>query len=53
MNLVDNARKTVTTTVSNPKPLYFAAGVGDAAVEAIKDAPARLSGAGAKAGAGR
>jgi len=50
MNLVDNARKTVATTVSNPKPLYFAAGVGDAAVEAIKDAPARLSGAGTKAG---
>jgi len=50
MNLVDNARKTVTTTVSNPKPLYFAAGVGDAAVEALKDAPARLSVAGAKAG---
>jgi hypothetical protein len=50
MNLVDNARKTVATTVSNPKPLYFAAGVGDAAVEALKDAPARLSVAGAKAG---
>jgi hypothetical protein len=50
MNLVDNARKTVATTVSNPKPLYFAAGVGEAAVEAIKDAPARLSVAGARAG---
>lgn len=50
MNLVDNARKTVTTTVSNPKPLYFAAGVGDAAVAAIKDAPARLTEAGSKAG---
>ena len=50
MNLVDNARKTVATTVGNPKPFYFAAGVGDAAVEAIKDAPARLSVAGARAG---
>lgn len=50
MNLVDNARKTVSTTVSNPKPLYFAAGVGDAAVEAIKDAPARLTVASARAG---
>ena len=50
MNLVDNARKTVTTTVTNPKPLYFAAGVGDAAVSALKDAPALLTEAGAKAG---
>ncbi|MEY9926042.1 heparin binding hemagglutinin HbhA [Catenulispora sp. GP43] len=50
MNLVDNARKTVTTTVSNPKPLYFAAGVGDAAVAALKDAPALLTEAGSKAG---
>ncbi|ACU77051.1 conserved hypothetical protein [Catenulispora acidiphila DSM 44928] len=50
MNLVDNARKTVTTTVSNPKPLYFAAGVGDAAVSALKDAPALLTEAGSKAG---
>lgn len=50
MNLVDNARKTVATTVSNPKPLYFAAGVGDAAVAALKDAPALLSEAGGKAG---
>jgi heparin binding hemagglutinin HbhA len=50
MNLVDSARKTVTTTVSNPKPLYFAAGVGDAAVAALKDAPALLSEAGSKAG---
>jgi hypothetical protein len=50
MNLVDNARKTVTTTVTNPKPLYFAAGVGDAAVEALKDAPARLTVAAAQAG---
>jgi hypothetical protein len=50
MNLVDNARKTVATTVSNPKPFYFAAGVGGAAVEALKDAPARLSVAGARAG---
>jgi hypothetical protein len=50
MNLVDSARKTVTTTVSNPKPLYFAAGVGDAAVAALKDAPARLTEAGSKAG---
>lgn len=49
MNLVDNARKTV-ATAGNPKPLYFAAGVGEAAVEALKDAPARLSVAGAKAG---
>ena len=50
MNLVDNARKTVTTTVTNPKPLYFAAGVGDAAVSALKDAPALLTEAGTKAG---
>jgi heparin binding hemagglutinin HbhA len=50
MNLVDNARKTVATTVSNPKPFYFAAGVGDAAVEALKDAPARLTVASARAG---
>lgn len=50
MNLVDSARKTVTTTVTNPKPLYFAAGVGDAAVSALKDAPSRLSEAGTKAG---
>ncbi|GAA1998469.1 hypothetical protein [Catenulispora subtropica] len=50
MNLVDSARKTVATTVSNPKPFYFAAGVGEAAVEAIKDAPTRLTVAGAKAG---
>ena len=50
MNLVDSARKTVTTTVSNPKPFYFAAGVGDAAVSALKDAPARLTEAGSKAG---
>ena len=50
MNLVDNARKTVTTTVTNPKPLYFAAGVGDAAVSALKEAPALLTEAGAKAG---
>jgi hypothetical protein len=50
MNLVDSARKTVTTTVSNPKPLYFAAGVGDAAVSALKDAPALLTEASSKAG---
>lgn len=50
MNLVDNARKTVTTTVTNPKPFYFAAGVGDAAVAALKDAPALLTEAGSKAG---
>ncbi|NUR57362.1 MAG: hypothetical protein HOV87_01410 [Catenulispora sp.] len=50
MNLVDNARKTVATTVSNPKPFYFAAGVGEAAVGAIKDAPARLTVAGTRAG---
>ncbi|MFL6116643.1 MAG: hypothetical protein ACJ786_35595 [Catenulispora sp.] len=50
MNLVDNARKTVGTTVSNPKPLYFVAGIGDAAVDALKDAPARLTVAGARAG---
>ena len=50
MNLVDNARKTVTTTVTNPKPLYFAAGVGDAAVSALKDAPALLTEASSKAG---
>jgi hypothetical protein len=50
MNLVDSARKTVTTTVTNPKPLYFAAGVGDAAVAALKDAPALLTEAGGKAG---
>lgn len=50
MNLVDSARKTVTTTVTNPKPLYFAAGVGDAAVSALKDAPALLTEAGSKAG---
>src|SRR5947207_9198417 len=50
MNLVDSARKTVTTTVSNPKPLYFAAGVGDAAVSALKDAPARLTVAAGQAG---
>ena len=49
MNLVDNARKTV-TTVGNPKPFYFAAGVGDAAVSALKDAPSRLTEAGSKAG---
>lgn len=45
MKIVEDVRKTVT----NPKPLYFAAGVGDVAVEAIKDAPARLSAASAKA----
>lgn len=50
MNLVDSARKTVTTTVTNPKPLYFAAGVGDAAVSALKDAPALLTEASSKAG---
>lgn len=50
MNPVDSARKAVTTTVTNPKPLYFAAGVGDAAVAALKDAPARLTDAGSKAG---
>ena len=50
MNLVDSARKTVATTVTNPKPLYFAAGVGDAAVEALKDAPARLTVVAAQAG---
>ncbi|WP_194910224.1 hypothetical protein [Catenulispora rubra] len=50
MNLVDSARKTVTTTVTNPKPFYFAAGVGDAAVSALKDAPSLLSEAGGKAG---
>ena len=50
MNLVDNARKTVGTTVSNPKPLYFVAGIGDAAVDALKDAPARLTVASARAG---
>jgi heparin binding hemagglutinin HbhA len=50
MNLVDSARKTVTTTVTNPKPLYFAAGVGDAAVSALKDAPALLTEASTKAG---
>lgn len=50
MNLVDSARKTVTTTVTNPKPFYFAAGVGDAAVSALKDAPSLLSEAGVKAG---
>jgi len=46
MKIVEDVRK----TVSNPKPLYFAAGVGDAAVEALKDAPARLTAASAKAG---
>ncbi|MBS2537064.1 hypothetical protein KGQ20_30335 [Catenulispora sp. NF23] len=50
MNLVDSARKTVTTSVTNPKPFYFAAGVGDAAVAALKDAPALLTEAGTKAG---
>ena len=50
MSLVDSARKTVTTTVSNPKPLYFAAGVGDAAVTALKDAPALLTVAASQAG---
>jgi hypothetical protein len=50
MNLVDSARKTVTTTVTNPKPLYFAAGVGDAAVTALKDAPALLTVAASQAG---
>lgn len=50
MNLVDSARKTVATTVTNPKPLYFAAGVGDAAVSAFKDAPALLTEASSKAG---
>lgn len=50
MNLVDSARKTVTTTVTNPKPLYFAAGVGDAAVAVLMDAPARLTVAAAQAG---
>jgi heparin binding hemagglutinin HbhA len=50
MNLVDSARKTVTTTVTNPKPLYFAAGVGDAAVSALKDTPALLNEASSKAG---
>jgi heparin binding hemagglutinin HbhA len=50
MNLVDSARKTVTTTVTNPKPFYFAAGVGDAAVSALKDAPSLLTDAGGKAG---
>lgn len=50
MNLVDSARKTVTTSVTNPKPFYFAAGVGDAAVAALKDAPTLLTEAGTKAG---
>jgi hypothetical protein len=36
---IDDVRK----TVSNPKPLYFAAGLGDAAVEVLKDAPAHLN----------
>lgn len=44
---IDDVRK----TVSNPKPLYFAAGLGDAAVEVLKDAPAHLNSLGAKAGA--
>jgi heparin binding hemagglutinin HbhA len=45
VKIVEDVRK----TVSNPKPLYFAAGVGEAAVEALKDAPARLGEASAKA----
>ena len=45
MKIVEDVRK----TVGNPKPLYFAAGVGDAAVEALKEAPARLTGVSAKA----
>jgi heparin binding hemagglutinin HbhA len=46
VNIVEDVRKTVT----NPKPLYFVAGVGDSVVEAIKDAPARLTAASAKVG---
>jgi hypothetical protein len=45
VKIVEDVRK----TVGNPKPLYFAAGVGEAAVEALKDAPARLSEVSAKA----
>jgi heparin binding hemagglutinin HbhA len=45
VKIVEDVRK----TVGNPKPLYFAAGVGEAAVEALKDAPARLTGVSAKA----
>ena len=45
MKIVEDVRK----TVGNPKPLYFAAGVGEAAVEALKDAPARLGEVSAKA----
>jgi hypothetical protein len=43
---IDDVRK----TVSNPKPLYFAAGLGDAAVEVLKDAPAHLNTLSARAG---
>lgn len=43
---IEDVRK----TVSNPKPLYFAAGLGDAAVEVLKDAPARLGDFPARAG---
>jgi hypothetical protein len=45
VKIVEDVRK----TVGNPKPLYFAAGVGEAAVEALKDAPARLGEVSAKA----
>jgi heparin binding hemagglutinin HbhA len=43
---IDDVRK----TVSNPKPLYFAAGLGDAAVEVLKDAPTHLNTLSSKAG---
>jgi hypothetical protein len=45
VKIVEDVRK----TVGNPKPLYFAAGVGDAAVSALMDAPARLNDVSAKA----
>jgi hypothetical protein len=45
VKIVEDVRK----TMGNPKPLYFAAGVGDAAVEALKDAPGLLSDVSAKA----
>jgi hypothetical protein len=32
-------------TLGDPKPLYFVAGAGDAAVEKLRDAPAKLAGA--------
>jgi hypothetical protein len=44
MTFADDLRR----VLSNPKPLYFVAGAGDAAVERLREAPTLLAEAGAK-----